>query len=327
MAEKENKEKSIKIDLTEGPDPRPQAGDEVNYVTPHEKKVIKVKVVHVPEEHKGRTVMLEIPAKKKNADGEEVATLDKVSAPFRPKEKLAGHTWHHALIAALLLLVFSVRAGIPTYHTYSANGSAANPATLVFPADPNLQVRLINIWYIADTNNAALQVSSGTTAYSLLWTNLATTTVTNIVNSTNGLAAGGIVILQHAGVNYTNDVISVGNTGTNTMAAYGVAVTNLTTTYGAAGNGPVGTLATNVNWVVLQSGGWGVLPSLNDEFYLMGPVSSFPCNGTTNILQNVSGDDIFSGNYGRPVLLMLTPASKTNQIISASAHYDSASQP
>lgn len=234
-----------------------------------------------------------------------------------------------ALGLAVGLSAANASANIPTYHTYSANGNAAGPATLVFPADPNSQVRIVSIYYIADTNKAALQFSSGTTAFTVVYTNAATSTVTNIINSTNGLAAGNILVLQKAatGVDYTNDVVSVGNTGTNTMTLSGVTITNLATTLGVYGQGPVGTPATNVNFVVIQSGGWGVYPGVNDEIYVMGAISSLPCNGTTNIVQAVNGDDIFSGDYGRPVLMMLTPCLNTNQIPSASAHYDSASQP
>jgi hypothetical protein len=63
----------------------PKVGETVNHVAPYSNKITKVKVAAVSEEHDGRIVTVEIPTKRKNADGDEVITLTKVSVPFRPK--------------------------------------------------------------------------------------------------------------------------------------------------------------------------------------------------------------------------------------------------
>jgi len=245
------------------------------------------------------------------------------------KEKIAGNTWHFALIALLLSLAVSVMAGIPTYHSYSSAGNGTTSAYVVFPADPNSQIRLVNLMYRNDTNICNIVLSSGTTAYSLVWTNVSATAATNVIDSTNGLTIGTAIILQHAanGLCYTNYVLNYGNSGTAAWTnANGVVLTNSTTTWGTYGQGPAGFPATNVNWVATGTGGWGVLALTGDEIYLMANTTSIPC-GATNTVNTIAGDDIFSGNYGRPVEVQLSIANLTNNIYSASAHYDSSSQP
>jgi len=306
--------------LSMAPDPLPKIGDAVNYVQPHSKKIVKVKVAFVHPEHDGRLLTLEVPGEKKDKDGDKVVTLEKVNVSYRPKEKLAGNTWHLALLALLLSLAFSVRAGIPSYHTFSAAGNAANPATVILPADPNSQIRIVSVFYASDTNAGALQLSSGTTAYSLIASNLTTSSITNVITATNGLSAGAVLVLQHGGVDYTNSVVSFGNTGTNGLNN----LTNTATTWGVYGTGSVGYPATNLNYVVTGSGGFGVSAFAGDEIYLMGSITSLPVGAATNA---INGDDIFSGNYGRPVIATLTPSLATNRLNSISAHYDSASQP
>jgi hypothetical protein len=321
---KEAKKPEIKFEA-------PKVGEPVNYVAPHSLLISKAKVTAVSEEHDGRLITVEVPIKKINKDGDEVVTNQKVTAVYRPKIKLAGGTWHLALLTLLAAAVMSLQqlanAGIPNYHTYSAAGNAAAPATVIFPADPNAQVRLVSLFYRVDTNTAVIAFSSGTTAYSLAATNTATSAVTNVIDATNGLLIGSIAMLQHAGLDYSSAITSYGNSGTNNWTnSAGYVLTNSTTTLGAYGQGPVGFPSTNVSWVAVSSGGFGVLPLIGDEIYLMGSVTSFP-GGTTNTILNISGDDIYSGNYGRPVQVQLTPALATNNIYSASAHYDSASQP
>jgi Phage capsid family len=129
--------------------------------------------------------------------------------------------------------------------------------------------------------------------------------VTNAINSTNGLAASATLILEHGGVPYTATVSSYGNTGASTL------------------NGGQTGSATNVNYVVLGSGGWGVAANVGDNIYLMGTATTIPIPISTNV---IAGDAVFVGNYGRPVTVSLSTATTTNTLYSVSAHYDSASQ-
>jgi len=203
------------------------------------------------------------------------------------------------LITAVVGLAVAVAAfaALPTFKTVSGYGNATTGATVYFPADPNSQVRIVNVNYASDSNTAALNFASGTTPFYVTATNVATSSVTNQINSTNGLTAGGVLVLQHNGTCYSS-TISTWNQTTN--------------------SGPYG--GTNV---VLASGGWGVATSVYDEVELMSAARPIPVGATTNA---INGDAIFVGNYGRIVSLQLTPALVTNRIYTASAHYDSQSQ-
>jgi hypothetical protein len=55
----------------------------------------------------------------------------------------------------------------------------------------------------------------------------------------------------------------------------------------------------------------------------MGSASTIPTLSTTNAL---NGEAIYVGNYGRPVLVTMSPASVSNRLNAVSAHYDSQSQ-
>ncbi|MGH8022433.1 MAG: hypothetical protein ACRED1_02545, partial [Limisphaerales bacterium] len=218
-----------------------------------------------------------------------------------------GNTWHWPVALLLLLACMAIalavpaRAALPTYHTFSGYGNSTTPATVILPADPNSQIRVVTILYTSDNAGAQFTFSSGSTAYAEAWTNLASSTITNIIDSTNGLAAGSVLILQHGGADYTNSVVSWGNVDTN-LYSYPL---------------------TNAAFVVTGSGGFGVSPTVGDSLYLMTGPQSWYAGATTNAL---NGDDIFSGNYGRPVMVQLGPATATNRLNSVSAHYDSASQ-
>jgi len=306
----------------------PKVGDEVNHVAPNTLKVTKTKVVSVSEKHDGRLVTVEVPVTTQNADGDPVETTQKVTVPHRPKDKMGGGTWHFAMILLLALLALGVRkalANIPTYRTFGTYGSAAAPSTIVLPADQFSQIRIVSINYKSDTNIANLNMSSGTTALSVTTSNsMYSGTVTNIVNATNGLSTSATVVLMHwaSGVGYTNGVTSWYNTGTNIMPA-GL-LTNQVTTTGTYGTGPAGALATNVSYIVTTAA-FPVYPSVSDEIYVMGTVSSLYVGAGTN--QWINGDAIYSGAYGRPVIVSLTPANVSNTIPVLSTHYDSASQP
>jgi hypothetical protein len=185
-------------------------------------------------------------------------------------------------------------AGTSTYTTLSDNGNAASPSEVIFPADPTLQIRIVNVNWNSDTNNAVLSFSGGSTAYSIVETNEASSSVTNKINSTNSLAVSSVLVLQHAGVCYPA-VISSWGASTNT--------------------GPAG--GTNV---VLASGGWGVATSVGDSVYLMDTAVTIPIGATTNA-QN--GEAIYVAKLvGRPVRAVLTPSLATNKINSAVAHYE-----
>ncbi|MGH7942402.1 MAG: hypothetical protein ACREE6_04525 [Limisphaerales bacterium] len=285
------------IDLSQRPDPLPKAGDTVSYVQPGN-KIVQGKVASVDAKSDGRAITLE-----------GVSARDKkpLRIVYRPKNALAGNTWHWplALFALLACMAFALavpaRAALPTYHTFSGYGNSTTPATVILPADPNSQIRVVTILYSSDNAGAQFTFSSGSTAYSEIWTNLATSTVTNLIDSTNGLAAGSVLVLQHNGVCYTNAVVSWGNVDAN-LYSYQL---------------------TNVAFVVTGTGGFGVVPSVGDPLYLMTAPQSWFAGATTNAL---NGDDIFSGNFGRPVIVQLGPATATNRLNSISAHYDSASQ-
>lgn len=176
-------------------------------------------------------------------------------------------------------------AALPTFKTLSAAGNAAAPSVVIFPDDPNLQIRIVNVTYSADTNNAALQYTTGNGAYSLLATNTSSG-VTQVVNSTAGLVANSVLVLNHGGTCYAATLSST-NSGTN---------------------------------AVLVSGAWGVAPSIGDAVYQMGSTNAVPVGAATNA---VNGEAIYVGNYGRPVMVRLTPCLGTNQLNAVSAHYDS----
>ena len=200
-------------------------------------------------------------------------------------------------IAAVALLAI---AASPAYVTKSANGNAASPASLILPADPYTQIRVVNVNYSTDTNNSVLSFASGTTAYSIQATNQATSSTTNLINSTNGLSVGATLVLQHSGVCYSATEASW-NSGTN-VSIYGL---------------------TNV---VLNSGGWGVATTVGDSVYLMGTATTFAAaaasSGTTTSAA-ANGEAIYVAAYqGRPVSVTLTPALVTNKLNNVVAHYD-----
>jgi hypothetical protein len=188
-------------------------------------------------------------------------------------------------LALGLALALPASASSPAYKTMSASGNAAAPATVIFSADPALQIRLVGANYTTDTNNSTLAFSGGATAFAIVETNTA--------NSTNGLSASAILVLQHNGTCYAATVSSWS------------AVTN---------SGP--TLGTNV---VLASGGWGVATSVGDSVYLMDTPVTIPATATAAI----NGEAIYvAALSGRPVLVKLSPAAATNQLNTVTARYE-----
>lgn len=294
-------EDKIKVDLSADPHPLPKVGDTVNYVAPNSMKITSVTVATVPDEHKGRVVGIEQGTEKKKIT---------MLVPHRPVTVKAGNTWHWpakaaAMLIGLFALVLSAVATLPTYHVFSGAGNHAAPTTIYLPNDANSQIRIIYVNYICDTNNAAVSFASGTTMYTVTATNLATSAVTNLINSTNGLAVGATLVLDQSGKCYAN-----------TVASWGLWASSYVT------NGAI--VQTNNTWyVTLNSGGWGAFTAVGNNVELLGPSLSIPVASGAGLL---SGDDIFSGNYGRDVQVTLSPALATNQIYSLSSHYDSASQ-
>lgn len=204
------------------------------------------------------------------------------------------------LMAGLGLGALGALAASPAYLTQSANGTHAAPASLIIPADPYTQIRVLDIDYSTDTNNSALSFTSGTTVYSIMATNVAPSSITNQINSTNGLAAGATLVLQHNGACYSATV-ATWNCSTNAGP------------YGAAN-------------VVLSSGGWGVSTTPGDGVYLMGNATTMPApaavNGTTTTV-NLSGEAIYVAQLsGRPVSVSLSPALSANALNAVTVHRD-----
>ena len=199
------------------------------------------------------------------------------------------------IVTVGLALVMPSRATLPNYRTFTATNSALKPAQINIPADPNSEIRIVDVSWFSDTNNAALVFTTGSTPFTQTITNMATSSVTNQISGTNGLAPGQVLVLQHSGICYTNTVITF-NQSTNTASPY---------------------QGTNV---VLATGGWGVIASVGDSIYVMGqsPATRF-IGATTNAFD---GDAIYVGNYGRPVTVLLSPVSAFNSL-NVSVHYDS----
>lgn len=190
-------------------------------------------------------------------------------------------------------LAVAAFAAIP-YVSKTGNGNAASPASVVFPEFAGKQIRLVNVNYASDTNNAVLSISGGSVAFSIVETNQATTSVTNKINSTNGLTASSVLLLNRGGTYYAATVSSW-NSSTN-AGFYG---------------------GTNV---VLGSGGWGVATVVGDPVFLMDTPVTLPIGAATNA---INGEAIYvSALPGRPVRVVLTPALATNKLVNAVGRYE-----
>lgn len=188
--------------------------------------------------------------------------------------------------AALGGIALAMLAASPTYVNKSANGNASAGATVIFPADPQTQIRIVSANWNSDSNSANLSFTSGEGAYSILATNT-TTGVTQTVNTVTGIAASDVLVLQHAGVCYATTVSSTNANGTN---------------------------------LVLASGAWGVTPAIGDSVYRMGSATLLPVGATTNAQNGVA---LYVATFpGRPVRVVLTPAAVTNKLNAVIAHYD-----
>lgn len=203
------------------------------------------------------------------------------------------------LAIGLASVCLTAKAVLPTFRTFSGYGNATTPAQIIMPADPNSQIRIVSLYYTSDTNIAGISFSTGVGAYYQANTNALTSSITNWVNTTNGLVPTSTLVLQQNGQTYTNALVSFGSfiTGTN---SFGV--------------------VTNQAFVVLGTGGWGTNALVGADIFQMGSASTIYVGAGTNAL---NGDAIYVGNYGRPVIATLSPALSTNRIPSLSTHYDS----
>ena len=201
------------------------------------------------------------------------------------------------IIVAAGLLALSAWAA-SNLQTFSGVGNNTLPDTVIIPAIPTAQTSIVSVWYTGDTNNQTINFSTGAGAYYQTVTNAATSSITNFVNSTNGLVANSVMVLQHAGVCYTNTLASYGNN--------------------SATNGVTG-VVTNACFLVLGTGGWGVASAVLDDVYQMSAETSLYVGAGTNALNGVA---VFVGNQGRPVMVRMSPALVTNRLSSVTAKFD-----
>jgi hypothetical protein len=293
--------KETLVDLSQAPNPLPKVGDTVNFVQDGN-RIVQDKVASVDDKSAGRAITLE---------GVKGPNKKPLRVVHRPKAALAGNTWHWAallvpLACLAIALAIPARAALPTYHTFGPSGGISSaPATIILPADPNSQIRIVSVMYTSDNAAGQFSFTSGNTAFSCMYSNTASS-VTNFITSTNGLAVGQQLIMQHNGADYTNAVLNWGTfvSGTNTSGY----VTNQAFVQTAS---------------AFSFGGTSDVSTAGDSLYAMTSPFSWFAGATSNQL---NGDDIFSGNYGRPVEVQLGLATTTNRLSSVSAHYDSAAQ-
>lgn len=192
-----------------------------------------------------------------------------------------------------------IATAAPGFRTLSGSGNATTPASVILPADPTTTARIVTVNWGSDTNNAVLSISEGLGVYNITQTNALSSSVTNLIDRTNGLTAGSsVLVLQHGGVCYAA-----------TVSTFNASPTLVTNGYVSGG--------TNV---VLASGGWGTNTSIGDSVYLMSTPATLPIGATTNFQSGVA---IYSATYqGRPIRVQLTPALATNKLFSVIGRYE-----
>ena len=197
-----------------------------------------------------------------------------------------------ALLLFALALAHLVFGGMPMYKTSSAGGNGTAGASVTFAADPTCQIRVVSLYYESDTNTAALHFYSPSQAYAISVANTNAAYTTNTLSTTAGIPTNGAsLLLVHGGTYYTGTIVSTNCAGGSTN-------------------------------FMLAAGGFGSAVSANDDVYVLGAAGqSLTVGAATNSL---NGEAIYVGNYGRPVVVKLTPALTTNRINSISVHYDSA---
>lgn len=179
------------------------------------------------------------------------------------------------LSAALALVSFGALAGTSfTSKLGSTNTVVPNTNTVLFPSSSGKQLVIYNVAY-RNATNAQLQFATGEALFTQTATNTSTG-ITNQVNSTNGFTPGSLLVLEHNDTAYIAPLVSIGQ----------------------ATNG----MGTNI---VLAAGGWGVAPSIGDRISQLGTETTLILGAGTN---TVSGNAVFVGNPGRPVVIRLGPA-------------------
>src|SRR4051812_45546409 len=143
---------------------------------------------------------------------EKLAALrEKLARAFKPVA-VAG-----AIGIVTAIGVVAVKAALPTFVSLSGAAGNGSGAQVIFPADPNSQLRIVSCWYQSDTTSNLLAFSSGTTAYAVV-TNTPVGGNTININQTNGLTTGATVIIQSANGRFiTNCTISSFPQSTNVV--------------------------------------------------------------------------------------------------------------
>ena len=72
-------------------------------------------------------------------------------------------------------------------------------------------------------------------------------------------------------------------------------------------------------FIVTGAGGFGVNTTVGDVFYPMGKQSNIPIGASTNWL---NGEAIYIGNTGKPVRVVLTPTTTTNNLYAVTGRYE-----
>jgi hypothetical protein len=191
-----------------------------------------------------------------------------------------------SLVALATTLALSASAQ-PRFVTKSAGGNSTTGAEVIFRSTPGAQKRIVNVLYQSDKADGSLAFTAGTVAYYTTRTNGASTSVTNCLNLTNGLANSAVLVVEHAGVPYKGTISSYGSN------------------------------AVEGAFVVLTSGGFGVATTTNDTVYLMGSATTVPVGATTN---GLAGYSIYAADFpGRPIRVAMPAATTTNRLNSVTA--------
>lgn len=197
-----------------------------------------------------------------------------------------GHTSIKVLIVTALvgLACLAAQAALRSYVTKSAGGNTTAGAQVSFVADPQAQIRVVSVWYGSDASTNQLRFSSGAGSYVISSNNAAAAIIT--VSTTNGLAANDRLFIQSAnGAYWTNCTISSFPQSTNIIIS-------LAPSFGTT-NG--------------------------DYVYKMNTPDTIPIGVATNAL---SGEAIWIGTYGRPVIVEMFPAAVSNRLNTVSVKYD-----
>lgn len=183
---------------------------------------------------------------------------------------------------AVGLTCCTVATAAPEYVTKNASGTTA--ATVYFPADALKQPRLVGVIATSDKAASVLSIRAGVGAYTIMVANSTTTSTTHWLNTTNGLAANDVLVLQKAD---------------GTMASSTVS-------------------ALETNMVTTAAGGFGVAVLPGDQVYKMSAATSIKVGAAT---LSTHGPSIYAGNRGRPIRIVLDGTSACS-VDSSTAVYE-----